>query len=100
MRWILLLCIAFSSSVALAQEKPGWAFHVIDKVRPPAVPDDGQPKQMPGSSRSFTQAQIRDNSNPPDWHPAEHPPMPDVVAHGSKDVRACATCHLPNGFGH
>lgn len=100
MRWILLLCFVLSSPFAFAQEKPGWAFHVIDKVRPPAVLDDGKPKQMPGSSRSYTQTQIRDNNNPPDWYPDEHPPMPEVVAHGAKDVRACSTCHLANGFGH
>jgi len=100
MRWIVLLCCVLTSSLAYGQERPGWAFHVIDKVRPPAPPDDGKPKQMPGSTRSYTQAQIRDNSNPPDWYPDEHPPMPDVVARGAKDVRACSTCHLSNGFGH
>jgi cytochrome c553 len=55
---------------------------------------------MPGSTRSYTAAQLNDNTNPPDWYPDEHPPMPNVVGHGAKDVRACSTCHLPNGLGH
>jgi cytochrome c553 len=101
MRWILTLYLVLvSSSLALAAEPPAWAFPVTDKAQPPAAPDDGKPKQMPGSSRTFTPEQIRDNSNPPDWYPDEHPPMPDIVAHGTKEVRACATCHLPNGLGH
>jgi cytochrome c553 len=100
MRWILALYIAFASSLALAAEPPTWAFPIAEKVLPPAPPDDGKPKQMPGSSRSYTLKEISDNTNPPDWYPDEHPPMPEVVAHGAKDVRACSTCHLPNGLGH
>ena len=100
MRWCLVLCLAFACSPAFAAELPAWAFPVTEKTQPPAPPDDGKPKTMPGSKASFTQAQINDITNPPDWYPDEHPPMPDVVAHGRKEVRACATCHLPNGLGH
>ena len=100
MHRMLVLCLAFACSPALAAEPPPWAFHVMDKVQPPSPPDDGKPKQMPGSSAAFTQAQINDVTNPPDWHPGDHPPMPQVVAHGRKEVRACATCHLPTGLGH
>ena len=40
--------------------------------------------------------------NPPDWYPEEHPPMPQIVAHGGQRPagRACAQCHLPSGDGH
>jgi cytochrome c553 len=38
-------------------------------------------------------------SNPPDWYPNMHPPMPPVVAHGTKTF-ACGSCHLPTGAGH
>jgi cytochrome c553 len=100
MRWIMALCLAFASSLAYAAEPPSWAFPVPEKVLPPAPPDDGKPRQMPGSSRSYTQKEIADIADPPDWYPDEHPPMPNLVAHGSKEVRACATCHLPNGLGH
>jgi cytochrome c553 len=55
---------------------------------------------VPGSSLALTIPQIRDLFNPPDWHPDDHPTMPDIVAHGRKpDVRACGYCHLPNGQG-
>ena len=68
---------------------------------PAAAPaPDVTPRQLPGSSRSFTLAQIRDGFGPADWFPGDHPPMPDIVAHGKRpDVRACALCHYPNGKG-
>jgi cytochrome c553 len=44
--------------------------------------------------------QIRDLFTPPDWHPDNHPPMPDVVGRGNKPGQfACGFCHLPNGLG-
>jgi cytochrome c553 len=54
-----------------------------------------------GSKLSFPEEQINDSYGPPDWFPDEHPPMPDVVAHGNSTaaVRACATCHLADGRG-
>jgi cytochrome c553 len=55
---------------------------------------------LPGSDASFTSHEMTDLFNARDWFPADHPPMPDVVAHGRKpEVRACAMCHLPNGQG-
>src|SRR5258706_13994458 len=55
---------------------------------------------MPGSAKKYTQAEIDDGFNPPDWFPDEHPPMPEIVATGRKPARACALCHLPTGDGH
>jgi cytochrome c553 len=68
---------------------------------PAAAPaPDTTKRQLPGSSGSFTLGQIRDGFGPADWFPADHPPMPDIVAHGKRaDVRACALCHYPNGKG-
>jgi cytochrome c553 len=58
-------------------------------------------RHVPGSSASYTRAQIEDPFAPPDWFPTDHPPMPDVVAHGRRpSIQACARCHLANGFGH
>ena len=82
---------------------PYWAF----VVNPPATestanaaPVDNAPQHVPGSAVAFTLAQIGDLSNAPDWHPDNHPIMPEVVAHGRKpDVFACGYCHLPNGQG-
>jgi cytochrome c553 len=79
---------------------PAWAFLVADKDQPPAE-DENVPKHIPGSTRTYTQAQIDDLFNPPDWFPDEHSPLPAVVARGSgKDVRACGSCHLMSGNGH
>jgi cytochrome c553 len=46
---------------------------------------------------------VRDGQNVIDWFPGDHPPMPNVVAHGparlGKATRGCGSCHLPNGKG-
>jgi cytochrome c553 len=95
------LLMMLAPSLALAADAPGWAFLVTDKVQPPAAPDDGKAKQMPGSAKSFTQAEINNIFAPPDWYPDEHPAAPEIVAHGSNNkIRACGTCHLMTGLGH
>ena len=90
---------AQDESHSRAQALLPWAYALND----PAVEheqDDGKPKRVPGSTRSFTLAEIRNLYDPPDWHPDDHPEMPDIVARGRKpDVFACAYCHLPNGQG-
>src|SRR5215831_5224723 len=67
---------------------------------PQAAPDTSQ-HQLPGSTLSFTLAQIRDGYGPADWYPGDHPAMPEIVAHGRRDaqVNACSLCHYPNGKG-
>jgi cytochrome c553 len=98
--WIALL--ALLPAVAVAAERPEWAYGPEQTGQSvPRRPDDGKLKQAPGSARFYTQAQIDDPMNPPDWFPDEHPPMPRVVAHGNgTTVRACIGCHLANGHGH
>jgi cytochrome c553 len=65
-----------------------------------AKPVNDTPQRVAGSEAAFTRAQIGDLFNTPDWHPAEHPAMPEVVAHGREpNVYACGYCHLPNGQG-
>jgi len=95
---ILAFLVGLAPVVVLGAELPNWAFPVADKVQPPAKQDD-QPKTVTGSSKSYTQAQIDDLKNPPDWFPDMHPPMPEVVAHGTTTF-ACGSCHLPIGTGH
>ena len=81
-----------------AADDLSWAYPVTPR---PEQPDNLILKQVPGSTKAYTQAQIDDPFNPPDWLPDEHPPMPAVVAQGQKPaVRACAQCHLPTGNGH
>ena len=95
-----LLIVAF---IALAdnpnQSTPYWAFCINPSATDPVKPDD-QPRHVPNSTAVFSTAQTQDLFDPPDWHPSDHPPMPDIVAHGRKpDVYACGYCHLPNGQG-
>jgi cytochrome c553 len=85
---------------------PRWAYGYPEPGStppPPATPakDDGSPKTLEGSAGKFTLSQIRDGFGPADWHPGDHPQMPDIVAHGRKDanIRACSLCHYPNGKG-
>ena len=77
-----------------------WAYP-INPPAPPAPPStDPTLKHVPNSTKAFTQAQVTDGFNPPDWHPDGHSPMPEIVGHGRRpDVRACGYCHLPNGQG-
>jgi cytochrome c553 len=52
------------------------------------------------STAAFTVTQARDLFFALDWHPSDHPPLPDVVAHGRKpDVMACGVCHRADGPG-
>jgi cytochrome c553 len=100
-RWIIAagtFCL-LTLPVAAQQAPPPWAYPVLAPgVKPP--PDDGLEKTVPGSKTSFTRKQISDLFNAHDWLPEDHPPMPDVVAHGrGPEVRACGMCHLPNGQG-
>ena len=63
--------------------------------------DDSKVKHLPGSTKSYTQGQIDNIYNPPDWYPDEHPPFPNVVARGEgKATPGCASCHLASGSGH
>jgi len=100
-RWIQAAMLAAFPAIALAADAlPDWAF----LARTPGVqlpPEDNQPRHRPGSSKAYTQMQIDDIFNPPDWYPGEHPPMPELVAHGKPPiVHGCAQCHLTTGRGH
>jgi len=82
-----------------ANEPPAWAY----PMTPPDFklpPDDGRLHRVPDSSAAFTTIQLRDRFFAKDWHPDDHPPMPDVVAFGRKpDVLACGHCHRADGSG-
>ncbi len=78
---------------------PAWAY----PVNPPdfkVTPDDGTLRHVPDSTAGYTLTQARDLFFALDWHPGDHPPMPDIVALGRKpDVRACGVCHRADGPG-
>jgi cytochrome c553 len=90
--------ICLSALPAIAADDLSWAYPVTPRAE---QPDNLILKQVPASTKAYTQAQIDDPFNPPDWFPDDHPSMPAVVAQGQKPaVRACAQCHLPTGNGH
>ncbi len=101
MKHLICASIALVSIAVGAQAQAGkdltWAYPTPDKA-PPGTGDAG-PKKIPGSTRSFTQAQIDDQFNPPDWFPDEHSPLPKVVKTGIQ-AQACGSCHLMSGLGH
>ena len=101
---LLLLSFVLTSQLAVGSPLPGerpppWAY----PVNPPDLtvsPDDGSPLQVPDSDARFTLTQIRDLNFCPDWHPGDHPVMPEVVARGRKPaVLACGSCHRADGSG-
>lgn len=77
-----------------------WAYP-LNPPAPPAQPNnDPTLHTVPNSKLKLTLKQTTDGFNPPDWHPEDHPPMPEIVGKGrAPDIRACGFCHLPNGQG-
>jgi len=98
----LVLTVFLSTPAARAQYAEGtplWAYPFNPPGSKPK-PDDGVPRHVPGSSASYTVTQLRNRFLAPDWHPQEHPVMPEVVSQGRKpDVSACGFCHRASGTG-
>ncbi len=82
-------------------EVPAWAFPGHTSSSPAnAGFDDGMQLRVGDNSATYTRAQLEDLFAAPDWYPARHPQMPDIVAQGRRpDMPACAYCHLPDGTG-
>ena len=77
---------------------PAWAYPWAPDFKLP--PDDSIPTHVPDSAVAFTTTQLHELFFAPDWHPGDHAPMPDIVAHGRRpDVRACGSCHRVEGTG-
>jgi len=98
-----VLALAAAPALAVAAEKPDWAFPVTEKVQPPPRFEAGRVRPVPpGSTLSITRAKADDMYDIPNWYPNMYPPMPKIVQYGNKDtqVRACGSCHLPTGTGH
>ena len=97
----LALCVPLALSLsAFGRDFPWWAYPVNPPGGPASAVDQG-PIHVPGSSVSFEARQLAMTAPlVPDWHPGEHPAMPDAVGKGRAPVvYACAYCHLPNGAG-
>ena len=115
MRNFVLVCMVALVSIAVlafraaGQEDkrialtPAWALHVPDKLQPKVQPNAEEPKgpiHVPGSSKTYTVAEIDDLTNPPDWFPEEHGAVPSIVQHAKGAALACGSCHLMSGQGH
>ncbi len=112
-RWpvLAIVLLGLSAGTPLAAERPDWAFFVpsakTQTSNEAAAPGASAVPWHPiGSRQTYTPSQVQDPLNPPDWYPEEHPPMPQIVAHGlppgprGPPLLPCALCHLPNGAGH
>jgi cytochrome c553 len=126
---VLILCgagVAAVAPVAPAQEQrlesePLWAYAFSTPPKPgdTAIPQNAPttgvrpgedaaeltaPRRVDGSSATYSRLEVRDGHNVIDWFPGDHPPMPDIIAHGPRSLmaergRGCGSCHLPNGKG-
>ncbi len=93
--------IESSKDIPGPSDVPAWAF----PLNPPA-PSNPAPfdkvlsLHVSNSKASFTEAELNDLFNAPDWHPTSHSEMPSIVADGRPpDVYACGFCHTPGGQG-
>jgi cytochrome c553 len=99
---LVALPLATITPVSFAQSvegPPAWAY----PVNPPGFkpsPDDGTVRRVPNSTAGYTLTQLRDFYISPDWHPADYPARPEIVARGRKpEVFACGFCHRADGPG-
>ncbi len=99
---IILWCVCALAFAAAAQKlnaPPAWAYVARPADYKDPV-DDGSLHHVPDSTAGWTFTQLQDFYSAADWHPGDHPAMPEVVAHGRKpEVFACGFCHRADGPG-
>ena len=116
----LISGVAVSAAFAAAPAQksdgpPPWAWGYVTEAPPgppaeftPAAPagpaKPGEPKHtIPGSKFSFSRTEANARYATVDWFPEEHPPMPEIVAHGRESanptIYACGLCHMAGGKG-
>jgi cytochrome c553 len=95
----LAFALAMGARAQTADIPPTWAYPVNPPgLKPP--PDDGTLRRVAGSTAGYTLTEVSDRFLSPDWHPADYPLRPEVVARGRKpDVLACGFCHRADGPG-
>ncbi len=75
-----------------------WAYPKGPKA--PLPPYPAGELHVPGSKVTYTGEALNNGAGPPDWFPESHPPAPQSVAKGGKDVLGCAECHRIGGDGY
>jgi len=97
-----ILCLAAIAASARSSgfAPPEWLFPLNPPSENLSPPDNVRLIHLPHSEAAFSQAQLLNLFAVPDWHPAAHAPMPQIVGHGHPpDVFACGFCHMPGGQG-
>lgn len=90
--------LAFAAAAQKLTAPPAWAY--VSRPADYKDPDDGSLHHVPESTAGWTFTQLQDFYFAADWHPGDHPPMPEIVAHGRKpEVFACGYCHRADGPG-
>src|SRR5688572_12474566 len=99
--WVAVALVYVGVAGVATQETPATDTRWVmpDRVER-EFPEDPAPKTAPGSTKKYTQAQIDDLLNPPDWYPDQHPTPPQIVVKGHGGAMACGACHLMSGLGH
>ncbi len=92
---VAALGAARSSSAPASDPPPAWAFPVNPpaKSSPTGPQNPNKLEHVTGSPVTYTDRQLYDEFFTADWFPAEHPPMPRIVARGNP--HACATADIP-----
>jgi len=103
--WWLVVAVAPVVPTGAQSQQPtastgtgrSWAFPMKPER---AFPEETALKSLPGSAKQYTQAQVDDLLNPPDWYPDQRPAPPQIVVKGHGAALACGACHLLSGLGH
>ena len=94
---LVATCIVATGMLASAADPPAWAYpRVPSDVR--VDPDDGKPRSLPGTTRTYTLTEIRNFFAPPDWHD-DHPPMPGIVGQGRPPMAFACGYATSSGIG-
>lgn len=106
--------LAAMAAAVSAADLPTWAFPVAPPPPPrapaapgtapaprPAAATPSAPLRVPNSTVEYQRSQMARAKGPvPDWHPGDHPEMPEIVKMGREpQVWACGYCHTPTGAG-
>lgn len=93
--WSLLALVMLGA----AEAPPAWLYLSAPPLSPDSF-DKVTKHSLPGSTLKLTEAEYRGLFRTADWYPSDHPAMPPLVREGCPpELRACGTCHLPNGGG-